>query len=99
MAGLLPLDEAQARLLALAEALPIETIAVAEAGGRWAASDIIAPRSQPAADLSAMEGYSVPHTDFPGLFRLLGIHVAGAGFSGSSGTAEAMRFLTGFSVS
>src|SRR3546814_5890287 len=58
MAGLLPLDEAQARLLALAEALPIETIAVAEAGGRWAASDIIARRSQPAADLSRSEAHT-----------------------------------------
>src|SRR3546814_9830373 len=93
MAGLRPRDEAQARLLALAEALPIETIVVAEAGGRWAASDIIARRSQPAADLSAMDGYAVRHMDLPGPFRIIGESAAGEGFSGSPGTAEAVRIL------
>src|SRR3546814_12558454 len=95
MAGLLPLDEAQARLLALAEALPIETIAVAEAGGRWAASDIIARRSQPAADLSAIDGYAVRHMDLPGPFRIIGDSAAGDGFSVSQGPAEAVRTVTG----
>lgn len=98
MAGLLPLDEAQARLLALAEALPIETIAVAEAGGRWAASDIIARRSQPAADLSAMDGYAVRHMDLPGPFRIIGESAAGKGFPGSPGAAEAVRIFTGAAV-
>src|SRR3546814_15445907 len=101
MAGLLPLDEAQARLLALAEALPIETIAVAEAGGRWAASDIIASRSQPAADLSAMVGYAVRHMDLPGASRIIRTSASGQGFSGAdrscrvAGRCEAVWLVVG----
>src|SRR3546814_18555235 len=72
MAWLLPLDEAQARLLALAEALPIDTLAVADAGGRWAASHTIARRSHHAADMSALDGYAVRHLHFQGPYNLIG---------------------------
>src|SRR3546814_17506475 len=62
------------------------------------ASDIIARRSQPAADLSAMDGYAVRHMDLPGPFRIIGESAAGEGFSGSQGTAEAVRIFTGAAV-
>ncbi|MEZ5684024.1 MAG: molybdopterin molybdenumtransferase MoeA, partial [Novosphingobium sp.] len=48
MAALLPLAEAQARLLALAEPLPIERIPVDEALGRCLAEPLVAKRTQPA---------------------------------------------------
>ncbi|MFM5949864.1 MAG: molybdopterin molybdenumtransferase MoeA, partial [Novosphingobium sp.] len=50
--ALLPLAEAQARLLALAVPLPIERVPVAEALGRYLAEPLIARRTQPPADLS-----------------------------------------------
>ena len=56
MAGLLPLQEAQARLLALASPLPAETVPVEQAAGRTLAAPLVALRTQPAADLSAMDG-------------------------------------------
>jgi len=54
--GLLSVAEAQARLLALTALLPSESVTLAAAAGRWAAADIHARRTQPAADLSAMDG-------------------------------------------
>ena len=56
MAGLLPLQEAQARLLALASPLPAETVPVEQAAGRTLAAPLVALRTQPAADLSAITG-------------------------------------------
>ena len=52
--SLLPVAEAQARLLALVTPLPTETVPLVEATGRWAAEDVVARRTQPAADLSMM---------------------------------------------
>lgn len=98
MARLLPLDEAQTRLLALAGPLAVETIAVADAAGRWAAQDIHARRAQPAVDLSAMDGYAIRHADLPGPFAVIGESAAGHGFSGAVGPGKAVRIFTGAAV-
>lgn len=95
MAGLLPVLDAQQRLLALCTRLETETVALASAAGRWAASDIVARRSQPATDLSAMDGYAIRFADLPGPFTLIGESAAGHGFAGAVSAGETVRIFTG----
>lgn len=93
--SLLPVAEAQTRLLALARAVDSETVPIAQAAGRWAATDIIARRTQPAADLSAMDGYAIRYADLPGPFTLIGESAAGKTFPGTMGPGETVRIFTG----
>lgn len=95
MKPLLPVAEAQTRLLALAEPVAMETLLLAEAGGRWAASDISALRTQPSADLSAMDGYAIRYADMPGPWTVIGESAAGRPFAGSVASGEAVRIFTG----
>lgn len=92
---LLPVADAQARILALSPPLPHEDVPLAEAAGRWAAADVTALRTQPANDLSAMDGYAVRHADLPGPLRLLGESAAGRPFGGVVGASETVRIFTG----
>ena len=93
--SLLPVADAQARLLALATPLPPETVTVAAAAGRWAAADILAARDQPAAALSAMDGYAIRHAERPGPWTVIGESAAGRGFAGTLGPYQATRIFTG----
>jgi molybdopterin molybdotransferase len=95
MAALLPLAEAWSRLRALAAPLPAEQVALAAAAGRWAAADIHARRTQPSADLSAMDGYAIRFGDLPGPWRVIGESAAGRAFGGKAQTGEAVRIFTG----
>ena len=45
---MISLAEAQARVIALAQPLPVESAPLVEAIGRWAAEQVIAKRTQPA---------------------------------------------------
>lgn len=76
--SLLPVDEAQARLLARAVPLAAEQIALADAAGRYLAEPLIAQRDQPWTPLSAMDGYAVRHADIPGPWTLIGEVAAGS---------------------
>ena len=89
------LDEAWALLLAEAAPLEGESVPVAEALGRYAASDVIARRTQPAADLSAMDGYAVGVDDLSGPWRVVGESAAGRPFAGALSAGEAIRISTG----
>ena len=93
--SLLPVADAQARLLALATPLPEERAPLVEAVGRWAARDIAALRDQPAFDLSAMDGYAIRYAERPGPWRVVGESAAGAGFDQPIGPKEAVRIFTG----
>lgn len=93
--ALLPVAEAQARLLALAVPLPIERVPVADAVGRYLAEPLVARRTQPAGDLSAMDGYALRVADLPGPWRVIGESACGHPFSGAVGTSEAVRIATG----
>lgn len=93
--SLLPVAEAQARLLALAEPVAIETLPLAQAAGRWAAEPVIARRSQPTADLSAMDGYAIRFADMRGPWTVIGESAAGRGFDGMIDAGEAVRIFTG----
>ena len=92
---LLPLEEAQARLLALATALPVEHLAADEALGRYLAAPLTARRTQPAADLSAMDGYAIVAESLPGPWRVVGESAAGHPYSATLKHGEAVRIATG----
>jgi molybdopterin molybdotransferase len=91
----IPLEEAQARLLALAEPLPVERVDVEGAVGRYLSEPLQARRTQPAADLSAMDGYAVTAGDLAGPWRVIGESAAGHPFPGTVGRGEAVRVSTG----
>lgn len=95
MSGLLPVEEAQARLFAFREPLGPENIAFSETLGRYVSQTIVARRDQPAAPLSAMDGYAVRFADLPGPWTIIGDSAAGSVPSASVGKGEAMRIFTG----
>ncbi len=92
---LLPIPEAQARLFALAAPLSVENVSLAHAIGRWAAEDVHARRTQPAATLSAMDGYAIRFADLPGPWTLIGESAAGRPFAGMIDAGECARIFTG----
>jgi molybdopterin molybdotransferase len=96
--SLLPIAEAQARLFALAAPVAIEEMPLLAAHGRWAARDVVARRTQPAHDLSAMDGYAIRFADLPGPWALVGESAAGRPFAGSIGPGETARIFTGADV-
>jgi molybdopterin molybdotransferase len=78
-------------------ALGLETISLAAAEGRRLAEPVIAQVSQPPADVSAMDGYAVRHTDMKlgAALKVTGESRAGAPFSGEVKSGEAIRIFTG----
>ena len=93
--SLLPVPQAQARVLALGARIPSRTVPLGEAIGRWAVEAVVAQRTQPARDLSAMDGYALRFADLPGPLRVIGESAAGAPFAGAVGAGEAVRIFTG----
>lgn len=91
----LPLAEAQARLIALAPALPVEHRTVGECLGHYLAEPLLARRTQPAAPLSAMDGYAMRSADLPGPWDVIGESAAGHPFRGMIGKGQAARISTG----
>ena len=89
----LDLEQAQARLLALAPLLPIEAIPTEAALGRIIAEDIRAVRTHPAADLSAMDGFALAPGAGP--WTLVGESRAGTPFAGTLADGQALRISTG----
>lgn len=95
MADLLPVADAQHRLLALAPLLAAETVPLAEAAGRWAAAPVAATRTQPEQPLSAMDGYAIRFADLPGPWEVIGESAAGRPFAGTLDAHQAARIFTG----
>ena len=91
---MIALDEAQARLLALVPdaVMRSEIVPLAQVHGRYCLEPIIALRNQPAADLSAMDGYAMG-SDGP--WRVIGESAAGQSFASSCAVGEAVRIFTG----
>ena len=92
---LLSVTDAQTRLFALAAPVPVETVALREAAGRWAAFDVTALRTQPTANLSAMDGYAVRFDDLPGPLAVIGESAAGRSFAHTLAPGQAIRIFTG----
>src|SRR5438132_13235803 len=94
----MPVADALARVLGGVEPLPAEDAPLAEAHGRVLAADLSALRTQPPADVSAMDGYAVRAADVksaPVRLRLVGEVAAGHPFKGTVGVGEAARIFTG----
>ena len=92
MGEMLSLEEAQARVLTMAPQMPLETVGVDGALGRYLASDLVAQRTQPPADLSAMDGYAISGD---GPWKLVGESRAGAPFNAAIASGECTRISTG----
>jgi molybdopterin molybdotransferase len=95
MSKLLGLEDAQARLLALAPLMPSDTIPTEQAVGRYLRENIHAARTQPPADLSAMDGYAISG---PGPWQRIGESRAGAPFAGTLRLSQCVRISTGAHV-
>ncbi|WP_420143246.1 gephyrin-like molybdotransferase Glp [Sphingobium sp.] len=93
--SLLPVAEAQARLLALAALLPPKTVPIDRAVGRWLAQDLLALRDQPWSDLSAMDGYALRAAEFPGPWQVIGESAAGTAQQPLLAAGQACRIFTG----
>ncbi len=94
-APLLSVPEAQARLFALGSPVPVETVKLRDAVGRWAANDVLARRTQPTANLSAMDGYALRFDDLPGPLTVIGESAAGRSFESALSPGQAIRIFTG----
>lgn len=92
MSKLLELEEAQQRLLSLAPQMPIKRVEAKDAVGRYLAEDVIAARTQPPADLSAMDGYAIAGD---GPWQNVGESRAGEPYPGALSNGEAVRISTG----
>ena len=95
---MLTVAEAHARIAAAFEALPAETVSVADAAGRVLAAAPQARLSQPPADLSAMDGYAVRAEDVPAApttLTLVGSAPAGGSYDKALQPGEAVRIFTG----
>jgi molybdopterin molybdotransferase len=96
--ALLSVAEALERVLAQAEPLPADEVSLAEADGLVLALDLAARRTQPPADVSAMDGYAVRAADVasaPARLRVIGEVAAGRPFAATLGPGEAARIFTG----
>ena len=96
--ALMPVAEALEKVLAGVEPLPFEAASLADADGRVLASDLKALRSQPPANVSAMDGFAVRGADVasvPARLKVIGEVAAGRPFAGAIAAGQAARIFTG----
>lgn len=98
MSDLLPVAEAQARLLGGLATLAGETVPLAQAAGRRAAGDVVSLLTQPPFAASAMDGYAIRWADRAGPWQVTGEAAAGRRFAGTLGAGVAVRIFTGAPV-
>ncbi|MBI4183835.1 MAG: molybdopterin molybdotransferase MoeA [Proteobacteria bacterium] len=98
---MISVEEAIGRVTAAFQPLPAEQVSLEGALGRVLAADVAARRTQPPADMSAMDGYAVRAADVaapPVSLRIVGEAPAGRAFAGRVGPGEAVRIFTGAPV-
>src|SRR3984957_19894119 len=96
--ALLSVADALALVLADAEPLPADEATLLNACGRVLAADLQALRTQPPADVSAMDGYAVRAADVataPAHLTVIGEVAAGRPFDREIRPGEAARIFTG----
>jgi molybdopterin molybdotransferase len=96
--ALMPVAEALSAVLAGAEALPEEMVALDAAHHRVLARDLAALRTQPPQAMSAMDGYAVRSADAAqagARFSVIGEVAAGRPFDRAVRPDEAVRIFTG----
>lgn len=99
MKPLLPVAEAQARLLGAARPVTAtETVRLEDADQRVLAHDLHARLTQPPFHASAMDGYALRAADVPqigSVLTVIGESAAGHAFEGRVGEGQAVRIFTG----
>ena len=96
--ALMPVADALTAVLAGAEPLPEELVALDAAYHRVLARDLAAMRTQPPQTMSAMDGYAVRSTDAShagARVKVIGEVPAGRPFGGAIAPGEAVRIFTG----
>jgi molybdopterin molybdotransferase len=96
--ALMPVADALAAVLAGAEALPEEMVALDAAHHRVLARDVAALRTQPPQAMSAMDGYAVRAADASTVaarLKVIGEVAAGRPFDTQLRSGEAVRIFTG----
>jgi molybdopterin molybdotransferase len=96
--ALMPVTEALSAVLAGAEPLLEEMVALDAAHHRVLARDVAALRTQPPQAMSAMDGYAVRSADASAVaarLRVIGEVAAGRPFEKTVGKGEAVRIFTG----
>lgn len=96
--SLLSVEEALARIVADVTVTATERVGLFEADGRILAEPVVARRTQPPFNVSAMDGFAVRHSDvatLPATLRIIGQSAAGHGFPGAAGPGDAVRIFTG----
>jgi len=96
--ALVPVAEALERLLDGAAPLAGESVSLFEAVDRVLAEPVVALRTQPPFNASAMDGYATRAADVasvPSRLSVIGMAPAGRGFDGSVGERQAVRIFTG----
>jgi len=96
--ALLAVAEALERVLAHAAPLPPQEVPLEDAAGCVLAYDLKALRTQPPADVSAMDGYAVRAADVaaaPARLKVIGEVAAGRPFDAEIAPGQAARIFTG----
>src|SRR5688572_18323193 len=96
--ALLPVADAIEQILRGVDPLPMESVGLSDALGRVLAQDLVAQGSQPANDLSAMDGYAVRGDDVVTssvTLKVIGEAAAGHPFAKEIGPGECARIFTG----
>ena len=100
--ALLPVPDALARILGAATPIDeVATVPLARAFGRTLARDLIATRTQPPFDVSAMDGYGLRAADLAtpeARVTLVGESAAGRGYAGTVTAGACVRIFTGAPV-
>ncbi|QBX34470.1 molybdopterin molybdotransferase MoeA [Paracoccus liaowanqingii] len=95
---MISVDEALARVLALASAPRLETVALAEAQGRALLESAVSRLTQPPFDASAMDGYALRAADLGDTLEVIGASAAGHPWDGTPRPGTAIRIFTGAPV-
>ena len=96
--ALMPVADALSAILAGADPVPEELVALDEAYHRILARDVAARRTQPPQAMSAMDGYAVRAADAADVsarLKVIGEVAAGRPFERKVGKGEAVRIFTG----
>ena len=94
---MITLEEAQKRLFQLAAPLPANSLPLAQCSGKYLAENLYSKRTQPAADLSAMDG-AMRFDDRDQMMTIIGESAAGHPFDGEIGPLQSARIFTGAHV-
>jgi molybdopterin molybdotransferase len=100
--GMISVEEARERILAVVERLPAVSMPLAEALGHVLAEDVTSPLTIPPLDNTAMDGYAVraadtdgASPDAPATLRVIGEVAAGYIYDGEVEPGTAVRIMTG----